>query len=246
MNREARKLIDGHLDAIDRALADSGVSRSERRNVTDDVESQIIQMLGDDDEGDTAVANVKAILAELDPPEAYTAESGSERPALAKVAPPRFSRAALYGGVWAGFSFLAAFLWFCTHKVSAEPDQGDAGLDWLRYALVIFVLIPGMTAPIGTTVLGLVSVGHIRHSPGRLHGLPLALADALLFPLLVLDVLIYVVGEWIYDLIDGGAFGGPSQAYLLPIVQIATPVVIVAVDVLIAYWACRAALRPVK
>ncbi len=52
----------------------------------------------------------------------------------------------------------------------------------------------GLTAPFGTTILGVISIGDIRHSAGRLYGLPLALADALLFPLLVLDALLVWIG----------------------------------------------------
>ena len=71
MNDQVRKRIDEHLDAIDRILTDSGMTRSERRNITDDVESQILDMLGARSGDDPTLAELEAILAELDPPEAY-------------------------------------------------------------------------------------------------------------------------------------------------------------------------------
>src|SRR5262249_28059246 len=49
----------------------------------------------------------------------------------------------------------------------------------------------GMTAPFGTTILGAVALHDIRSSHGRITGLPLALADALMFPLLLLDAFIF-------------------------------------------------------
>lgn len=47
-----------------------------------------------------------------------------------------------------------------------------------------------LTAPFGTTILGLVSINDIQHSQRRITGLPLAVADSLLFPLLLLDSLV--------------------------------------------------------
>lgn len=56
----------------------------------------------------------------------------------------------------------------------------------IRLAKGLFVALLVPTA-VGTTLLGILSVSAIRRSGGRLHGLGLALFDALLFPLLILD-----------------------------------------------------------
>ena len=61
--------------------------------------------------------------------------------------------------------------------------------------LIIPAAIAGLAAiaaPFGTTILGFVAIGQIRRSAGRLYGLPLAVFDALLFPLLLLDGIILV------------------------------------------------------
>ena len=50
----------------------------------------------------------------------------------------------------------------------------------------------GFTAPFGTTILGWISVGKIHRSAGKLYGLGLAVSDGLLFPLLALDVAIWL------------------------------------------------------
>lgn len=56
----------------------------------------------------------------------------------------------------------------------------------LGLLLLALTTVPlGLTSPFGTTILGLVSISQIRNSRGKLHGLPLAAADALLYPLLV-------------------------------------------------------------
>lgn len=46
--------------------------------------------------------------------------------------------------------------------------------------------------PIATTILGFLAIKDIRHSNGRIVGLPLAVFDALLYPLLLLDLMIVV------------------------------------------------------
>lgn len=81
---EVQACIDEHLDAVDRALHGEQMSRSERRLITDDVENQIRDMLADRCEVKPTTADVKAVLAELDPPEAY-GECDPEPSALGKV-----------------------------------------------------------------------------------------------------------------------------------------------------------------
>ncbi len=67
--------------------------------------------------------------------------------------------------------------------------------DWWQWALIVAVFLPGIAAPFGTTILGIVAISDIRHSQGRLLGLPLAVCDALFYPLLFLDgIAILVVG----------------------------------------------------
>jgi len=45
-----------------------------------------------------------------------------------------------------------------------------------------------LAGPAATTVLGVVAIGHIRRSAGMIYGMGLALFDALVFPLLALDL----------------------------------------------------------
>ncbi len=110
---------------------------------------------------------------------------------------PRFSRAAILGAVWALFGLLSIvpILFFSgLNRVwngTALPT--DIIHEAPPAAFTIFMgvlLVIGAGAPIGTTVLGAISISNIKKSAGKLLGLPLAFADAVFFPLLLLDVLL--------------------------------------------------------
>ena len=58
---------------------------------------------------------------------------------------------------------------------------------------VPFVLL-GLTAPFGTTILGVVAIRQIKRSKGQLYGMPLAVFDALVFPLLAVNLVVLAVG----------------------------------------------------
>lgn len=145
---------------------------------------------------------------------------------------PRFSRKAIIGAAWAPFfvAVLVSIFFLSARNPGNAPDPvGWTPIDYAKMAL-LFVFLPlGLTAPIGTTTLGLMSLSEIRHSRGRLLGLPLALADALLFPLLLLDVIIL------------------AACAFLP-VPVATPIVVLVglligaiVDFVLIRWSWRRA-----
>ena len=111
LSGEARTRLDTHLDAVEAALVGKGVSREERRAVVDDLEAQILDMLAAKSES-PGVADVEAVLTQLDPPAAYgTGTPGTSAvPAqvVARVAPssPRYSKTAIWGLVCILLSFL--------------------------------------------------------------------------------------------------------------------------------------------
>jgi predicted Ser/Thr protein kinase len=65
------------------------------------------------------------------------------------------------------------------------PAAGPAASD-LAGAWLPLIVVAGLS-PLGTTVLGLIAIAHVRRSGGMLRGLGLATADTLLFPLLLLN-----------------------------------------------------------
>ncbi|MBA2480317.1 MAG: hypothetical protein H0V44_06625 [Planctomycetes bacterium] len=74
-----RARIDEHLSAVERALASTGVSEIQRRGVVDDLSAQIADMLAERGSSPSA-ADVDAVIARLDAPEAFAAAWSSSAP----------------------------------------------------------------------------------------------------------------------------------------------------------------------
>jgi len=89
-----QRQVDEHLDSIEEVLRDAGMPRSERQNILDDVETQIVEMLSARTQGNPTVEDVKAVIAELDPPESYAPDGeGSQRKqSETVVAAPRLKK----------------------------------------------------------------------------------------------------------------------------------------------------------
>jgi hypothetical protein len=254
LGSELRRRIDAYLDAIDRVLSASGMNRSERRNITDDVETQIQEMLAARGEGAPTLADVEAVLAELDPPEAYTSvraeTSGPPRTTdvsstALPLGPRRFSRTAIVGALGAPLLLICFFLIFLARQGRAP------GPAWWQHLLMFTALPLGLAAPFGTTILGIISISQIRRSAGRLYGLGLALFDALLFPLLALDGLI--LKRWLAAFQDGApaategvrSHGTAAPWFVTPFaISFWTILCCVIVDGIIIYWAWRAVTAP--
>jgi len=150
----------------------------------------------------------------------------------------RFSRLAIIGAGWAGFAMLAVLFQYVA-GTEGGPGQSPTALG---LALVITLMPLGLTAPIGTTICGVIALSQIRRSEGGLCGLGLALFDLLLFPLLTLDAVVIgltflLMGQilvWVG--FDSGT--EPSlEAVLLP----ATLIILV-----IDFWLARRAWRSAK
>lgn len=116
----------------------------------------------------------------------------SEPAAVESTQWPRFSRFAIVGAVWALFGLLTVIpvLYFIglnrvwngtalsTDVIHSEPP--------LVFSIFMGALLAiGAGAPIGTTIFGSIALGQIKRSEGRIVGLPLAFADAVFFPLLI-------------------------------------------------------------
>lgn len=154
-------------------------------------------------------------------------------PGVAVAVPSRFSRTAIVGACWALFSAFAALFivqlpfpfWGAPAAVVVAPVK----------LIILLLLIPGFTAPLGTTLLGWIAVVHIRRSEAKLHGLWLAVFDGLLFPLCAMDALIIKA-----DLSGRSHMVSPGMAelHISGIVALLLVSVILIVDFLIirAVW----------
>ncbi len=139
----------------------------------------------------------------LSPKPPATPPSGPTEAVLSPA--ERFSRKALVGACWAPFFFVASAMMVMPLSVAVGTAVSETAkppgtyILWWQWLLVITVLVPGVAAPFGTTILGWVAVSDIRRARGRIAGLPLAILDGLLFPLLVLDVFLYLCLASILD-----------------------------------------------
>jgi serine/threonine protein kinase len=167
---------------------------------------------------------------------------------------PRFSRTAIVGAAWASLSFVL-FALFCMH-LQVVPAGQYTGPEWWQIGLRFTVLPLGLLAPFGATLLGVIALSQIRHAAGRLCGLGLALFDALLFPLLMLDGLIVcspygICREWLgairrIEVTEGlGEVVSSTTGVMLPwVVLILAAMLAIVVDFFIVRWAWRSANRP--
>ncbi len=199
LSAAAQRVIDEHLDAIEASLRASGVPRSERQGVVDNVENQINEMLAARVAGTPTEEDVRALIAGLDAPESFVEAMGP--PATEVVPVPvttggaqhaRISKCAVIGALWSiGIVFPVLFvipvLFVVPVRVTVNTAASDGLIQhygWLVKLFAIIVLLIGASAPLGTTLLGFVSLSHIRRSAGALYGRRLALYDALVYPLL--------------------------------------------------------------
>ena len=110
----------------------------------------------------------------------------------------RLSRTAILGAIWAGIGPPAGFLAFAGFtmhwrvQIVAGAVQAEHLPMWTLLITIPLALIAA-TAPFGTTILGGVGIRQIKRSGGRQYGLPLAAADVLFFPLLVLGLAVFSV-----------------------------------------------------
>jgi hypothetical protein len=83
LSESLQSLVDSRLDTIERMLM-GRVSRVERMAIVREVESQIHELLGEREMDDLSREDVLAVLARLDPPEAYLPDDvATDSPALA-------------------------------------------------------------------------------------------------------------------------------------------------------------------
>lgn len=180
--------INQYLDAVREQLA--GLSQHEVDSIVDDLREHIdsaLQAQGDQ----PSLKSVENVLAEMDPPESF---------ALALDEPadivPKISRAAIIGAVFLPFGLVMAILFLLPVSFATFSEIDGVAVEsmpqtaWWQWLLRFTVLPLGILSPFVTTISGLVAMSQIRASKGKLVGKPLALIDALFYPLLLLDGLV--------------------------------------------------------
>ncbi|MEM7624317.1 MAG: hypothetical protein AAF333_01680 [Planctomycetota bacterium] len=211
----ARQRLNDHLDAVEDVLRKYQQPRHARAAIVDELENQILEQLGENVGKRQATANdLESVLAELDPPEAY-ARNSIDLASLPSTfgfppeEPPRFNRATAAGLIWIGWFALAVmvagvllFTVVSPELYSIDPfaPASDnrrvltpamyAYQTWWGTLTIIFLCIPGLLAPVATTLLGWLGVSQIKQSRGTEYGLGLAICAALLFPFITANLVI--------------------------------------------------------
>ena len=174
-------MVAAHLEAV---------SPEEREETLESVEAHIYDAVNERAGGQPTVQDVRAVLAEMDPPESYAQAAEARQEHLDAPPPARLCRLPVIGALWAPFAVVMLIGMFAVRIVETghEPSIG-IGVTVLR----LVVLPLGVLAPFGSTALGFIGISKIRSSAGRLIGMPLAVAVALFYPLIALDgVLAYL------------------------------------------------------
>lgn len=166
---EVQRLLDRHLEAVQRALAAAGVNRPEQESVRDEIQTQATEMLAARAAGGPATPELmRAVIAELDEPEAY----GEAAIADADIARGRLPDPP------ARLHPLA--LWALIVPILA------IGIPWVPLLVAASAL---------SLVLGIVSAGDIRRHPERYYGLAAAVLGMWLLPLIALYVTTFLLAE---------------------------------------------------
>ncbi len=162
LSADLQALVDARLDTIDRMLL-VRVDRQDRLAIVREVEGQIFELLSGRDGSSLDRDEVLAVLARLDPPEAYLPEGGATAPAspprassipraVPAVGSPRTSPLSLAGGIL-GIASLSFALLCCLLK--GMPNAGQfiflcaAGLGFVACILAIKSRLRGAWAIIG-------------------------------------------------------------------------------------------------
>jgi hypothetical protein len=177
-----------YLDDVREQL--SGLSQDEIESIIDDLHEHIDTALLAHGEQPT-LENVEAVLAEMDAPESFAPDLDDTKEVVPKV-----SRTAILGAVILPLGILMAIV--SLMPVSSATFSAVDGVTssnvpesiWWRWPLQVTILLLGIISPFATTILGFISISQIRASKGKLIGKPLALIDALFYPILVFDGLL--------------------------------------------------------
>jgi tRNA A-37 threonylcarbamoyl transferase component Bud32 len=168
----------------------------------------------------------------------------------AETAIPQFSRKAIVGACLLVLPFVLALSWLPMTTLLQSPplmqhiNTNVHSVHFVTRPFWIFLfplLIGSLTA---TTILGFAAMKDILYSRGRIVGLPLAIADALLFPLLLLDLLILML---LGSLVRTGLL---PEVYVLGTKNLTPPIDVLLIGiilcVLVDYLIVRATWRAAR
>lgn len=139
----------------------------------------------------------------------------------------RISRFSIIGAIILPFGFFFVFL-FIPVSTSTSATSATLWQNVLRFTLLPVSII----APFASTALGLLGISEIRKSDGKIYGLPLAVFVSLFYPIILLDVLLFIVG-W-------SLLGDIQVSSIIPLAWLT---MVLVIDYIIVRLTWRAATR---
>lgn len=135
-----QEIVDAHVDDVDEVLKGSGVERAERRTICDELECQITDILSQRFSAVPTIADVKALLAEMDPPSSFSQQIENRPPDL--VTEPTVQPLAIGAAVTAILGIVVAFIY--AEWRGAESDRQQAAI--IVLLITFLALAMGVTA----------------------------------------------------------------------------------------------------
>jgi hypothetical protein len=218
-----RARIDAHLDAVELQLQAVGAARERRRAITDDLETQILDMLEHVAERPVTVAGIDSVLARLDPPQAYATESAG--PAAARsvvpgiVAQPQVARLVRRGARWIAVGVFGQLVLLAAAgavrrglagspifpvRIESAVLHSILSSPMFLVVLVAVTITGAVTAVIGPVVgtwCGWSATSRLRRQAGSESGLQLAVAEALFYPLVFIWAAVYATWSWMHGVL---------------------------------------------
>lgn len=183
---------------------------------------------------------------------AERASAGRKSDLLPTAPDAKLSKCALAGAIWAPFVLALIFVAIATIVPAytvrqATPGEALTGMGFFQIIALciaaVFALV-GFSAPFGTTILGVVAIGQIRRSAGKLYGLPLAVFDALLFPLLFVNLMLLALGFAVaYEILSWLLANAPNAKLSLLAPLLLDLLVVGPLCIWLDWWIVRAVWR---
>lgn len=139
---------------------------------------------------------------------------------------PTVSRYAIAGAVLLPFGFTLLL------AIPSLSDPASSSISSWPISLRYLLLALGCLAVIAPTLLGFLALGQIRNSGGSIYGTPLAVALGLFYPIILLDLVLFIIG-W-------SQLATISQSSLVPLAWL---VAVIIVDYLLIRYTWRLANR---
>lgn len=177
LNSIERQSISNYLEAVSKCLRGP-----ERDDTLENIESHIHESIAARLERGEREGVVDAILAEMDPPDAY-------RSATLISEESKISRLAIFGVLLLPFGH--PVLWHFIRLTSYRDFVGYSSF-YNSMTFYAFVLPVGAICVMMTIVLGWLAGKEIRSSDGSVTGMPLAVISATLYPVLLLNLFLFI------------------------------------------------------